>query len=300
MNPRDIPTLVFFFNRPENLQVLLKRLEEFTPRYLYLVSDGPRDTEEAKLVFKCREIASLIPWECEVTRHYFDENEGIGIRARSEISEVLGAHDGVLVLEDDCIPKAGAFDYLAAAINELEGNPRVASIGTYNPIGRTPFLGHKAVSLSTTFRGWGPYIKRPHWDEYIRECRVQPIGIARCFIEATKFPGLVTKFIKLKILLHHRNEAHHADRYMNMFFRSMGYLSAVPRESMLDNIGDGESATNTSLLPDVKLHLKGDMLTRSKFDTPLRLTKRIDRIEGWLALAWVIGRILQGKRFTGR
>lgn len=247
---------------------------------------------------RCREIASSISWECEVTRFYFEDNAGIGARSINAISDVLKIHDGVLILEDDCIPKAGAYEFLAAAITQLDGNPRIASIGTFNPIGRTPFLRDAPLSLSTTFRGWGPYLKRRHWEEYKETFSITPLGALSCLSEAAKYPGLATKLIKLKMLLGHRKEPSHADRYMNIFFRSRGYLSAVPRENLLDNIGFGERATNTVLLPGVKIPLKGDLLNNLEFAEPVKIAKRIDRLEGWFIAAWAIGRIIQGKRFT--
>ena len=67
--PFEVPVVLIFFKRIDKTIEVLDRIAQVRPRKLYLVSDGPRNAEEALLVDECRRrVDARIDWDCNVVR----------------------------------------------------------------------------------------------------------------------------------------------------------------------------------------------------------------------------------------
>ena len=56
MNNFDIPILILTYNRPELLKRVFKKVAKIKPTKIYVVSDGPKDSEDLLKVEESREI----------------------------------------------------------------------------------------------------------------------------------------------------------------------------------------------------------------------------------------------------
>lgn len=293
--PTSIPVLLIFFNRPWALKQSFEAIGELRPEFLYLASDGPRSKADILLVEECRRLVSQIHWPCQVTRVYSDRNQGMRETSLNAISKALELHNGVLVLEDDCVPSKMSLQFISKVLGRENRNSRVASIGLYNPIGKTPFT-KDLYSASASFRGWGQYIRKPHWDEYIQTGIREELSLRDCIKESLLFRGFLTKLIKFRILTSHRRKVGHGDISLTIFLRSRGYLSIVPSQSLVSNIGIGFDATHTkSLPPGASLSLR-PYSGKTGLPRKLKLRHRIDILEGWQILSWgLFGRFLRNR-----
>lgn len=118
--------LIVGFRRAMNLKQLLNLAKSAGAPRIYLALDGPRMPEEKSETDLCRKIV-----------HQFDqENKGLLKLKVSEINlgsavSVLEACDWVfknesfaIVLEDDCIPTSGFFEYVTDVRQYLTNNPK--------------------------------------------------------------------------------------------------------------------------------------------------------------------------------
>lgn len=297
----QIPTLVIFFTRFETLSQLIDAFRQLRPTNLYFASDGPRVASDVAKVQKCRDIINTIDWPCSVTRLYSETNLGLSERSQTAISRVLELESGVLVLEDDCIPSSEIYRYLNIAIRTHGADTRVATYSCFNPLGTTPGLRKAPFSLSKCFRVWGFYVKKRHWNEYQAQLVESSMSILECVREASRYPGFLTSLLKFKILMAARRNFQHGDIAMQKFFFDSGYLSLLPRSSLVMNIGFGPSATHTSFMP---LFPKAKSQSKQFFrDIPLESStptlRRIDVLEGYVMAAnfplWILSRL----RFPG-
>ena len=288
----DIPTMVFFYNRPRNMKKMLQALKISKPRTLYLVSDGPKDFKDAPLVEECRAIVDKIEWDCRVTRIYSEQNMGMALRSFSATDKVIGDHEGLLMLEDDCIPRPEFFEYLETAIAQVRLNGRVAAIGGYNPIGRTPLNSDHYYTASSSFRGWGVYLKAKHWEDYKKSGIIEAMTIKDCLAEASKYPGMLLKVIKFKIIYAERRKVGHGDISLGSFFHRNNLLALVPRESLIDYVGEGPDATHTQNVPNLALPTKRDINYSNPPDLGILEVNRVDVLEGWFIAVWFIRHLL--------
>ena len=64
----DVPVLILFFNRPQQLSQVFEQVKKARPSRLFLYQDGARNERDLAGIKACREIVSQIDWECEVER----------------------------------------------------------------------------------------------------------------------------------------------------------------------------------------------------------------------------------------
>lgn len=284
----EIPILILFYNRPAPLRELIDSLRVEEPALIYFSSDGARTPNDEPLVTECREMVNNISWPCKIVKLYSEENLGMSAQSLMAIESAIEAHAGLLVIEDDCIPVPGFFDFMRRAIKDFGNDSRVAAFCGSNPAGRTPLIGNYVYSASTRFRPWGHYIKKTHWKSYVSSGIIDSMTISRCIVEASKYSGILTKVIKLKIFLAHRRSIGNSDISMDIYFYSKGYLSLVPRENLVRNIGSGFYATHTKEIPDISLvptrrvdYVGGGL-------QKLRVLRRTEVLEGWFTAMWWI------------
>jgi hypothetical protein len=70
----DVPVLILFFNRPQQLSQVFEQVKKARPSRLFLYQDGARNEHDLPGIKACREIVSQIDWECEVERFYQEKN----------------------------------------------------------------------------------------------------------------------------------------------------------------------------------------------------------------------------------
>jgi hypothetical protein len=63
----DVPVLILFFNRPQQLSQVFEQVKKARPSRLFLYQDGARNEHDLPGIKACREIVSQIDWECEVS-----------------------------------------------------------------------------------------------------------------------------------------------------------------------------------------------------------------------------------------
>ena len=277
----DVPVVITFYNRPWALKALIESLRVWKPKILFLASDGASIPEHATAVAECRRVAESIDWPCDVTRMYRDENVGMTRNGVEAADAALVASEGIIMLEDDCIPRPGFFAFMQACHDAFQDEPKVGVYSAYNPVGYSPFL-RSDIFLVRQGNYWGHFIKATHWREF-RSIETRGMTVFECFGLAAARPGFLSKLFFFKIYFSHR-KLPFPDAFRDLLFWKKGYLYAMPRGSLVDNIGVGDSATHTKELPKkLKLAKKDSIL----FETPPGLSRPVRSVSviyGWLVL----------------
>src|SRR5260221_12750058 len=122
--------LSLIYNRPETTRRVMEAIRKIRPAKLYIPADGPRpnrkeDVEKCKEV---REIASVIDWECDVTKLFRNENLGCGKGPSSAISWFFEHETEGIILEDDCLPSPDFFRFCAALLEGYRYDTRIMEI----------------------------------------------------------------------------------------------------------------------------------------------------------------------------
>lgn len=159
------PILFLIFNRPDTTKLVLDKLREIKPKYLYIAADGPR-TSKSKEDIVCENTRKMvlenIDWDCEIKTLFRDENLGCGLAVSSAISWFFQNVDEGIILEDDCLPSNSFFTFCEEMLERYRYNEKIWHIsGTW-------YLNqeiNKSVLTKYPFV-WGWATWKRSWDKY--------------------------------------------------------------------------------------------------------------------------------------
>lgn len=129
------PVLFFFFNRPHYTRQVWEQIRLARPKRLLLVADGARDDVSADQE-RCAETMSIvegsIDWACEVERNYSPRNLGARDRIASGLAWAFERVDRAIILEDDCLPSEGFFEFCGELLDMYQDDARIGMITGVN------------------------------------------------------------------------------------------------------------------------------------------------------------------------
>lgn len=180
------PTALIVYNRPRYLFQILQALKRDLVEPLYVFCDGPSTDKD---VVVSRELVAGISWtEPAVIER--EENIGLAQSVVSAIDYVLGRHETVIVLEDDCLPGPRFFEFMYKCLDKYQNNEQVMAVNGYVSFEMENCEGclYQAVLLPH-FECWGWGTWRRAWNLYIRDNELRSMQIPkgmrrRGFIEA--------------------------------------------------------------------------------------------------------------------
>src|SRR5690606_4458381 len=111
------PIALFVYNRPEHTRQTLEalarnRLAADSP--LYVFADGPKPdatTAQREAIAATRELVGSRAWTRRTTVFASPSNRGLADSIVDGVRRVLGAHDRVIVLEDDIVTSPGCLEF---------------------------------------------------------------------------------------------------------------------------------------------------------------------------------------------
>lgn len=152
------------------MRKLIKSLSEIRPAVLYVMSDGPRDDVDKKLVEEVRmEIENQINWDCAIHKMYSKQNVGVYENIAVKIKEFFSENDFGIFLEEDNLPTMELMDFMSAALERYESDDEVLWINGSNLLLSSDFGGY--IGGFTTklqpcgWASWGrKFLKHYNWN----------------------------------------------------------------------------------------------------------------------------------------
>jgi hypothetical protein len=123
----SFPVVLFAYARPDHLRRTLNCLRENRVPLIYAFSDGARTPDKAMAVAQVRDMLRAVDW-CEVVLCERETNLGLGCSILTGVPEVLGKNEAAIIFEDDLVCVPGTYDYLCAALQHYQDDPRVMSV----------------------------------------------------------------------------------------------------------------------------------------------------------------------------
>lgn len=241
----DIPVAIIAFNRPQLVARLIDRLAIAKPASVFLICDGARAErrEEREKVAAVRSLLEKLPWKCEIHRDYAVENLGCRQRIITGLNTVFEQVNQAIILEDDCLPEYDCFRFA----EELLG--RYAEDGRVGSVCGTTFTERKTSSKSYRFSRypliWGWATWRRAWES----CRGTLAAMDDRLVEEVLrdiFPRYRERAYWRYVLNRCRNSGLDTWDYLWAFacWRNR-LLHAIPRVSLVENVGCGPDSTHT-------------------------------------------------------
>lgn len=265
------PVLLLLFNRPSHTQQLFDVLAEVRPRRLYIACDGPRSSvpSDYALVHKVRQIASSIPWHCDVHHRFLSNNLGMMNSVYSSINWFFDNEEAGIILEDDCIPSASFFDFCHIMLERYKDNPKVFSVSGRNHLGQYHSNSQYIFSTGSIW-GWATW--RRAWSQFDLTAvhSKNKAELSHDLLWLKQFSPNKYSEIVNGVLRSADGTSPTWDypwAYIRLAHQS---LNVIPSVNLVRNIGNGESATNTSTLADT-VPVFNPQYSRSMLHIPLTL-----------------------------
>lgn len=235
---------LIFFARPDVLAETFAAVKLMKPKVLFLIQDGPRNSDDEFKIRKCREIVEEISWPCQVFRNYSDTNLGCGKRVYSGISWAFQYVDKLMILEDDCVPSTAFLDFCSELLCKYEDDLRIDMICGMNHLNiyeksKYDYFFCNGGSIC----GWATW-KRV-WDKIDYNLGFLEDGDAVRLLKNKYGKGIIKKGLNLQASLKsgQRLSSWSYQRGINAYLNSG--LSIVPKYNLIRNIGITEDSANS-------------------------------------------------------
>jgi glycosyltransferase involved in cell wall biosynthesis len=169
------PVAIFVYKRPEHTTATLEALALNTQAAqtdIFVFSDGPKSQLDQPAVEKVRKIVRATSGFASVTIIERDRNMGLANSIITGVTEILEAHENIIVLEDDLVSSPHFLSYMNSALENYQEDPHVFSVtghtfpARFMPISKKyPYDTYAAYRCSSWSWGtWPDRWRRVDWD----------------------------------------------------------------------------------------------------------------------------------------
>ena len=260
---KKVPVAIVIFRRPELTKRVLTALSLAKPERLFVIADGPRPgrLDDINEVSATRALFEDLTWHCEVTKIYSDTNLGLRNRVISGLDEVFSHVDSAIILEDDCLPAPSFFEFASALIDRYQDNPTVALVSANNFAPKKSEVSTYYFSTHANIWGWATW-KRT-WVDFrkskpVSELTERELDQILDMVGGRRQRSAFAKLLRLSSSLDSWAIQFATFIYLN------GFLSAVPSQNLVTNVGFGAASTHT------KFESWADEIPLGKIEFPLR------------------------------
>ena len=237
--------LLIVFNRPDHTRRVLERVLSFSPSRLYVAADGPRPGVESD-IHRCAQTRALFTTntlgQTSLKTLFRDENRGCGLAVSEAIQWFFSHEECGIILEDDCLPMPGFYDYMTWALKRFRERAdvwHVSAMGFPNAEGAPC-----ALSRMPFIWGWGSW--REKWNHYQYRISDPPRKISKV-IRNTVPTCEARDYWTSKIVAANSGTINTWDyQWVYALWRGRG-ASLIPSVSLVENIGTGDDATHTRI-----------------------------------------------------
>lgn len=277
----DIPVLLIFFCRDEQLKQVFDEVKKARPSKLYLYQDGARKGKSSDIVGieKCRNIVSdeNVDWNCEVHRFYQEKNIGCDPSEFIAQKWMFETEEMGIILEDDDVPSQSFFRFCKELLVKYQDNPQINMIcGMNNNDVSKNINASYLFTKKGSIWGWASW-KRviDTWDESYSWLENQN-DLDKIKTQMSK--NDYKNFIEVAKKHKSSGRAHYESiNAASMFIYNR--LNIVPKYNMITNIGISKDSTHA--VSDIRLLPKKTqkLLHKKRYDIefPLIHPDKIDR-----------------------
>ena len=239
----DIPVLILFFNRPQQLGQVFAEVQKARPSRLFLYQDGPRSDADMPGILACREIVEQVDWECQVETLYQEKNYGCDPSEFISQKWAFSHVEKCVVLEDDDVPSVSFFAFCKEMLDRYENDERITMISGFNVDEQTTDAeGDYFFTTHFSIWGWASWRRVvDQWDEHYTWLD-NPVAV-RQLENLIRERGYRDDF--LRMCRRHRQQG--KAFYETIFWSHMllsGGLAIMPTKNMINNLGATADSTH--------------------------------------------------------
>lgn len=238
---KDFAILVVAYKRPEALEKLLSKISLAGNFRVYIALDAPISSSDFDLNADCKSVISKFEQEYsgEVLRKFTSENLGCAVSVFSACNWVFEYEEYVVILEDDCHPDNGFFDFVRDSRTVIENDRTVLMVcGTqFVPAEIT----NNVWSYSKYPLIWGWATTKPAWLTIEKLLKSENL----CKSKNTTWRTADYLFWRAGARRSYEGFVDAWDTPLVFHMQNYNYRAILPGQNLVSNIGDDAAATHT-------------------------------------------------------
>ena len=267
------PIVLFTFNRLEHTKKTIEYLRKnalANESDLYIFSDGPRNSNEAKKVEKVREFLESVDGFKSVNIIKEESNKGLAKSVIGGVTDIISRYKKVIVLEDDLVTSPNFIAYMNDALDLYKERKDIWSIAGYSPNINIPNQYDKEVYLVGRASSWGWATWEDRW--ILNDWDIKDYNSFKNNRQEKK--SFNTRGTDMAPMLEDQMKGRidsWAVRWVyNQFKNNM--LSVYPTKSLVRNVGNDLSGTHTAITDKYEVELYNGTI---KLDKDIQVSKEI-------------------------
>jgi len=298
----NTPVALFFYNRPDLLNLVIIQISKIAIPKLFLISDGANYQKKGDdlQVQQCRKLCEKITCADQIIKIYRDSNVGLYRNITEGIRHVFSVTDTCIFLEDDILPDLSFFSFCQEILGHYRNEERILLVQGVNLIksGAVEGVGNSSFFFTEYAGIWGWASWRHKWNKYYSADIDPRVSLKKSrsykgsFRSKRELVYWAEKWESLK------TQKTTWDTQVTFAMKRHGLLSVVPIKNLVKNVGLGhKNATHT-----INYSKQHDLSIES-LTFPLRYPKIVSRNEFYdkkMSLAKVPRlpkRVLEGIRY---
>lgn len=243
-NNFDIPILFITYNKFDTTIKVLNKIKKLNPSKLIIASDGPKNSEDKKIITNLRHHFEKELKNINFTKIYNEENKGCKWSVTDAINESFKVHSELIILEDDTLPSNSFFHYCRNLLDLYSEESKVNLISGYNYLIKTNSKKNYFFSKYSNIWGWATW--KNEWENRVE-------------LNEKNLKLFLEKDLK-NIFFEEQEKEYYLERFKSVVYENLdswafgltfsnfyqNKLSTIPNYNLVKNIGLGHlKATHT-------------------------------------------------------
>ncbi len=153
-----VPLILFAFNRPQKLQLIVNAIlgQSIKPHKIVAFLDGPREKPDHKPIAQCLQILESMRDRVDIEIMQRSVNVGCPRNIMNGVHTVASNFDKFVVLEDDTLPSGHWYEAMVSLLDAYNNSPEVVTVGSFPSVLSKSLDSYAPdVILSPRFSCWG-------------------------------------------------------------------------------------------------------------------------------------------------
>ena len=150
------------YNRPKHLKKVIDAIVKEKIKSINIYIDGPADKKVQNNQEKILKVLKNYKSKILINLIRQTKNNGLAFSVTNAVTSELKYNDAVILLEDDCVPLNGFFDYMIGGLKKYRYKKNVRSVCSYNNLD----IKSESAFFLKRFNPWGWATWKDRWKKH--------------------------------------------------------------------------------------------------------------------------------------
>jgi hypothetical protein len=241
-NKLNIKIIVMAYNRSSHTKEVLDGLEKEKVSNIKLYLDAPQNVKDKTEQTKIKK--SLEDYSYSIDLIERAENLGLAKSITGAVTDTLKESDAVILLEDDCVPMHGFFNYMETMLETYKYNNKVGSVCGYLYPHIDSSNEDNEIFFINRFCPWGWATWADRWEGFTLDLKKQMNEVSTKKIDVKELGSDVYGYCTNEYFLNNEMDIWSLNWILKQFINQMSVV--YPKRSLVKNIGfDGTGVHST-------------------------------------------------------